>query len=182
MAADNRLARAREVRSTYEADLLRRANVVGVGIGLSGGSGDRPAEPVIVVSVSVREPGELTRSGAGLPRQLEGVPVEVRVVGDLVAIGKLAARVRAANTGSLMQRRNVVGVGIGYKQTAGATTDELCIVVSVERKVPATSLAADDLVPDLLDGIATDVVETGRLMALELGTRDRWRPVVPPGA
>ena len=105
MAADHRLARAREARSTYEADLLRRPNVVGVGIGSRGGAVDRDAEPVIVVSVSVREPGDLARSGAGLPRELDGVPVEVRFVGDLVAIGMLATRVRAANTGGLMQRR-----------------------------------------------------------------------------
>jgi hypothetical protein len=53
--------------------------------------------------------------------------------------------------------------------------------------MPRTALTAQDLVPKALDGIKTDVVETGILRALsrrsqDLSPRDRWRPVVPPGA
>ena len=97
----------------------------------------------------------------------------------------------------LLSRRNVVGVGLGYKISQGVSTGELSLVVSVTRKVDTSALAAKDLVPRALDSVKTDVVETGILRAFDrrpeprpepveglvegLGPRDRWRPVVPPG-
>ena len=50
----------------------------------------------------------------------------------------------------------------------GEETDETCIVVFVERKLPPEALRRRDLVPPTLRGIRTDVVETGRFVALEL--------------
>lgn len=93
---------------------------------------------------------------------------------------------KEAHTGQLLSRRNVVGVGLGYKMRGGRNTGELSIVVSVTRKEPAAALPAQDLVPPLLGNIKTDVVETGVLRPLpsrtsDLGPKDRWRPVVPPG-
>jgi hypothetical protein len=81
----------------------------------------------------------------------------------------------------LLAKRNVVGVGLGYKVTSGAVTDELSLVVSVTRKLARTALDAADLVPESVDGIRTDIVETGNLRAFRPSPRDRWRPVVPPG-
>jgi hypothetical protein len=49
------------------------------------------------------------------------------------------------------------GVAIGYKEVAGEVIDRLAIVVFVERK--QKGIAADCLVPAILDGIPTDVVE-----------------------
>lgn len=180
MAADKRLQRAQEIKAAHEAELMRHPGVVGVGIGhrRSDAVGH---EFVIVVSVAEAESSARRRSGRGIPRELGGIPVEVRVVGTLRAIVARAREVRARHTKGLLQRPNVVGVGVGYKQTAGITTDELSLVVSVVRKLPATALAPGDLIPQSLDGVRTDVVETGRLIALGSGTRDRWRPVVPPG-
>jgi hypothetical protein len=80
----------------------------------------------------------------------------------------------------LLSKRNVVGVGLGYKVSQGINTGELSLVVSVTHKVDPSALAAEDLVPRELDGVKTDVVETGVLRAFQ-GPRDRWRPVVPPG-
>ena len=40
----------------------------------------------------------------------------------------------------LLRKRNVVGVGLGYKTTGGRTTDELSVVVSVTRKMPTSAL------------------------------------------
>jgi hypothetical protein len=64
--------------------------------------------------------------------------------------------------------------------TADGPTGELSVIVSVTHKMPAAQLAESDLVPSVVDGIRTDVVETGTFRALQ-GPRDRWRPVVPPG-
>jgi len=90
-------------------------------------------------------------------------------------------QVKGGHAADLMGKRNVVGVGLGHKISRGVQTDELCLVVSVTHKVDPSALGAEDLVPQALDGIKTDVVELGVLRAFQLGTRDRWRPVVPPG-
>ncbi len=90
-------------------------------------------------------------------------------------------RVKGTYVYELLSKQNVVGVGLGYKISRGVSTGELSLVVSVAHKVTPSALAAEDLVPRALDGIKTDVVETGVLRAFELGPRDRWRPVVPPG-
>ncbi len=97
-----------------------------------------------------------------------------------------AKRVKKAHTRELLQKRNVVGVGLGHKIRGGEDTGELSVVVSVTHKQPLSALKPQDRVPKVLADIRTDVVETGVLRALpgraqELGPRDRWRPVVPPG-
>jgi len=97
-----------------------------------------------------------------------------------------AQRVKDAYVRDLLGKQNVVGVGLGHKISDGEDTGELSLVVSVTRKQPVSALSPRDLVPRALDDIRTDVVETGLLRAFpngpsELGPRDRWRPVVPPG-
>lgn len=94
----------------------------------------------------------------------------------------------------LMARANVVGVGIGYKTTNGQIVHDgdgnpiECIVVSVTEKVPAARLAAEDLVPPMLDGEPTDVIETGVITivsdrgsgsAAAVDPRQRIRPITP---
>lgn len=99
-----------------------------------------------------------------------------------------AKQVKEAHTFDLLRKRNVVGVGLGYKISQGINTGELGLVVSVTRKIPVSALTTEDMVPEALSGVKTDVVETGVLRAfpqeaepLDLGPRDRWRPIVPPG-
>lgn len=97
-----------------------------------------------------------------------------------------AKQVKETHTLDLLQKRNVVGVGLGYKISRGQNTGELSLVISVARKMPRTALTDQDLVPKTMDGVKTDVVETGILRALlrrpqDLSPRDRWRPVLPPG-
>lgn len=97
---------------------------------------------------------------------------------------ELMARIRqikGARAHELLSKRNVVGVGLGYKISQGVNTGELSLVVSVTHKVDPSALAAEDLIPRVLDNVRTDVVETGVLRAFQPGPRDRWRPVVPPG-
>jgi len=75
----------------------------------------------------------------------------------------------------LLARGNVVATGIGWKIARGERTDALCVVCSVSHKLPEAQLAARDLVPASLDGLPTDVVETGPIRALASRT-ERQRP------
>jgi hypothetical protein len=85
------------------------------------------------------------------------------------------AQVKAKSVDSLLRKRNVVACGVGYKEVGGVRTDELCVIVSVAKKVLKEELAPDDLVPQVLEGIKTDVQETGVIRALKDRT-DKWRP------
>lgn len=63
----------------------------------------------------------------------------------------------------LLCLNNVVGVGIGYKIMKGISKKRLCIKVYVEKKLPRAELSKDELIPEALQGIETDVEELGRL-------------------
>lgn len=86
MIADERLDRLRAVRAAHEADLMRKANVVGVGIGLRQRGGEPTGEPVIVVSVTHKVPLSQLAPGDVVPHELEGIPVDVQAVGELRAL------------------------------------------------------------------------------------------------
>ncbi len=99
-----------------------------------------------------------------------------------------AIAVKQQNLHHLITRNNVVGVGVGFKETSEGLTDDLAVVVNVAKKLPVAQLAESDKVPRDLAGIKTDVVETGRFLAGQVsveaqaqGTKDRWRPLIPPG-
>ena len=65
----------------------------------------------------------------------------------------------------LMALANVVGVGIGFKQTAGASTNKVALVVNVEHKKSLAELNQQDIIPTEIDGVAVDVQEVGRFSA-----------------
>jgi len=75
----------------------------------------------------------------------------------------------------LLQRENVVGVGIGYKEMGGKDTGALSIKVLVRRKLPLSALSARSVVPPRVDGYPTDVVQVGELRALQAPT-GQFRP------
>ncbi len=90
---------------------------------------------------------------------------------------------QAAHEEELLEKRNVVGVAVGYKG-GDESSGEMAVVVLVERKVPLAALAAEDVVPRTIDGVRTDVIEIGYLRALgtpQPGARDRHRPTIPAG-
>jgi hypothetical protein len=86
MIGDEGLDRLRAVRAAHEADLMRKANVVAVGIGFRQRGGEPTGEPVIVVSVTHKVPFSQLAPGDVIPRELEGVPVDVQAVGELRAL------------------------------------------------------------------------------------------------
>jgi hypothetical protein len=79
------------------------------------------------------------------------------------------------NRERLLVRKNVVATGIGYKVTGGQRTSTLGIICSVTEKTAAAQLRAHDMVPETIGGIPTDVVQTGRIRALQVPT-ERHRP------
>jgi hypothetical protein len=79
------LERLRAVKAAHESELMRKANVVGVGIGLDQRGGEPTGRPAIVVSVTRKVPASQLAPGDVIPRELEGVPVDVQIVGELRA-------------------------------------------------------------------------------------------------
>ncbi len=86
-----------------------------------------------------------------------------------------AKQAKTLHQSILMTKSNVVGVGVGFKETHGDTTDEICVKVLVNRKLSPDALLTEELVPKELAGIRTDVIQVGDLRALKLPT-SRWRP------
>lgn len=83
------------------------------------------------------------------------------------AAGKMQA-VRTAYQKWLMSKANVVGVGVGTKKRQGKDTGIPALVVLVEKKMPRTHLAAEDIIPSEIDGVPVDVQEVGTLRPMEL--------------
>ena len=91
-----------------------------------------------------------------------------------------AMETQAEHEDQLLNKSNVVGVAVGYKESNGVLTDEVAVVVLVQEKKPVAALAAQDLIPKEIDGLKTDVIEVGYLRAQQT-PRDRFRPVIPSG-
>ncbi len=74
--------------------------------------------------------------------------------------------VKARHEARLMQKANVVGVGVGFRERGGVLTDEVALVVNVIQKLPNDHLAPEDLIPSEIEGVPVDVRETGEMRAL----------------
>lgn len=75
------------------------------------------------------------------------------------------SEVQARHIDELMAYPHVVGVGIGMREKNGEFTDEMCLVVMVDEKVPVAQLAEEDVLPEEIDGVTVDVQETGSFSA-----------------
>lgn len=78
----------------------------------------------------------------------------------------------------LLKKANVVSVGRGYKIKGATNTKELCLVVGVTKKVAVDDLQTEDLVPSVIGGAMTDVVEVGNITA-QFDYTTKHRPLVP---
>ena len=81
------------------------------------------------------------------------------------------ARARRRHSPALLAHPNVIGTAAGPQLTGGRPTGDLAVKVYVERKVPG--LAAPAAVPRLVDGVPTDVIETGPARALMAGGEEQ---------
>jgi len=77
----------------------------------------------------------------------------------------------------LIHKRNVNGIGLGFKVAGQQQTGKLCLVVLVAKKMKIEHLDSSDLVPGEIQGIKTDVIEIGNIIAHD--RTERIRPVQP---
>jgi len=84
MVSQERIEHVRTVKRRHETKLLRKANVVGVGIGLDDEISDELV-PVIIVNVTHKVAWHKLAPEDRVPNELEGVPVEVEAIGHLRA-------------------------------------------------------------------------------------------------
>ena len=71
------------VRQQYQEMLMSKANVVGVGIGLRHAGGKRTDDLGLVVMVRHKVPEVLLAPEDVIPAEIEGIPVDVKEVGDI---------------------------------------------------------------------------------------------------
>lgn len=73
--------------------------------------------------------------------------------------------VKQAHEKALLDKANVVGVGIGLRQRGGTRTDQMVLVVMVKQKVPRHQLAPADVIPGDIEGVPVDVQVVGDIRA-----------------
>ncbi|MFZ5646200.1 MAG: hypothetical protein ACOY30_01105 [Bacillota bacterium] len=77
-----------------------------------------------------------------------------------------------------LNKKNVIGVGVGMKQVGLERTQQPSIIVFVEKKVGMEELKRDQVIPAQIGGVATDVIEMGRVRLLD-GRTGKARPARP---
>jgi hypothetical protein len=81
----NSLTQLQAIKARYESDLLAKANVVAVGIGIPMRDGRPRGEPAIIVSVTHKVQASDLRPEDLIPQTLENVRVWVEEIGPLRA-------------------------------------------------------------------------------------------------
>jgi len=88
----------------------------------------------------------------------------------------------SAYAASARPQHNVVGVGLGTKFTKGKPTRQSCVRFYVDRKLGHTAIPPEFMLPSEVNGVPTDVIETGRFLALPAAVpvqQRRQRPASP---
>ena len=84
--SDQSVQRALDVKRRHEQELLRKANVVAVGVGHCNRGGVQTGEVGIVVSVKKKVPLAGLKPRDIIPAQIEDVPVDVVETGEIRAL------------------------------------------------------------------------------------------------
>jgi hypothetical protein len=84
---------------------------------------------------------------------------------DLNAETERILQVLKKHKSDLLAKPNVVGVAIGFQQQAGLSTQNLALVVMVEKKIPSSLLSPEGQIPASLDGVPVDVQVIGQIKA-----------------
>ncbi|MCZ7356838.1 MAG: hypothetical protein O8C66_14235 [Candidatus Methanoperedens sp.] len=77
-----------------------------------------------------------------------------------------AKRIKNKYESALLKKKGVVGCATGYKVIGGRKSNKPAIICYVMKKKPKRELREEDIVPGELDGVPTDVVESGDIRAL----------------
>lgn len=165
------LEKAIEAANLLAPELLRQFGVVAVGPGVKRRDGKPTGEAAIVITVrkklsskQLKELGE-----QALPKQLEGLPVDVVEFQKSVENTKTRQEIEKAISiknniaASWLKEANITGIGVGYKVKDQQYTGQIAIQVFVERKLSLDDVKDQGfkLVPNEIENIPTDVVQAG---------------------
>jgi len=78
--------KARQVRLAYRDMLLAKPHVIGLGIGYRKLAGEMTDTIALIVMVDKKVPASQLRPGDQIPRELDGVPIDVQEVGQVRAL------------------------------------------------------------------------------------------------
>ncbi len=78
----------------------------------------------------------------------------------------------------ILRKKNVVGVGVGFKKVGSMRTRQPSIIVFVEKKERIEDLALSQLIPNKIDNVYVDVVEIGKVKLLDQ-RKEKKRPAQP---
>lgn len=106
-----------------------------------------------------------TDDGIGTMRFPEGFYQAQKTLEGVVlgSVGKLRARVLEVASADGGEVSEIVGVGLGEKETDGQYTGQKAIKVFVNRKLSLTKLSSDQRIPTMHEGIPTDIVPVGQV-------------------
>ena len=80
------LDKVKAVKRKHQDELLKKQNVVGVGIGYKEINGQMTGELSLVVMVKTKVPSHELAPIDRIPREIEGVRTDVKVVGEVRAL------------------------------------------------------------------------------------------------
>jgi hypothetical protein len=86
MTAGKSMAEVKAVKDKYQAELLRKANVVGVAVGYREKAGQMTAQVALTVMVKKKMPPSQLDAKDVIPPEIEGVTIDVREVGEIRAL------------------------------------------------------------------------------------------------
>ena len=87
--------------------------------------------------------------------------IEKALEGEYLAISE----VQEDEQDALLDKGNVVGLGIGHKITEEKDTGKPCLTVFVSQKLDPDMIRVADMIPKTVGKFKTDVVETGEIFA-----------------
>jgi hypothetical protein len=76
----------------------------------------------------------------------------------------MGAAFRAAVTSEAMGLENIVGIGVGMKESNGTYTGDVAVKVYVREKVPLSKVESDAEIPEEVAGYPTDVEAVGEIL------------------
>lgn len=86
MAAEKSMAQVKAVKDKYQTELLRKANVVGIAVGYREKAGQMTDQVALTVMVKKKLPLSQLDAKDVIPPEIEGVPTDVREVGEIRAL------------------------------------------------------------------------------------------------
>lgn len=83
--AEDKMAQATAVQTKYNDNLMRKAHVQGTAVGLAKVGGETTDEIAVVVLVDEKVPESQLAPDDIIPRQMDGVRLDVQEIGQIVA-------------------------------------------------------------------------------------------------